>query len=158
MTPEEVQFWLEWAGRALLALPSHGLGPAELRAWWPSVAPDATLAYGYNAPRLRPVVPAADEIPWIDEILALPNVCHRITTRRILHARAMVSPLNDRYIYSWAKIARLVHLSPNTVKIEHLRGLGEVIRKTPQEKMWRISNFYSEHTSAPPVSLDTAPA
>lgn len=140
-SPEEVRLWLEWAGKALLALPARGLYPAQIKALDLGVAPDASLAYGYNQTRLRPAAPSAEEIEWIDEILSLPNVCHLPLMRRILQARALVKPLNGRYLYSWALLSRKLHLDPQTIRALHNRGLVEIIRETEQSKVCRISTF-----------------
>lgn len=146
---DEIRLWLEWAGRALLALPSHGLYPARMKALDLGVAPDPTLAYGYNQTRLRPAAPSAEEIEWIDEILALPQVCEYDKTRRVLQSRALISPLNDRYIYSWAKIGRLLKLDPQTVKAMHARGLLEITRKADPVKVCRIRAFRQISEAAP---------
>lgn len=137
--PDEIRSWLEWAGEKLLSMKIHGAYPASYRSFWPDYADDPHTAYGYTDNQLRTPPPGKYEIPLMDEILLLPQICELVPTRRILHARLLVYPLSGDYKYSWRKLAIQYHADSKTVKRWHERGLQEIIAKTPSFKLHRIS-------------------
>ena len=129
----EVQDWLEWAGSKLLALRIPSPAPKGPHIAWPEYAssPDG---YGYTKNTLRAAAPTRFEITLMDEILLLPNLIPDITLRRIVHARALVAPVSLRYVYSWPKIAVMVHSDRKAVARLHTKGLRCIAKALREEK------------------------
>jgi Domain of unknown function (DUF6362) len=131
---QEVKEWLEWAGAKLLAFPTSSPAPRGYRVAWPEFAADARQAYGYTRETLRAGAPSAREIALMDELLALPGLISDPNMRRIVHCRALVTPVLGRYIYSYTKIALVLHSNGRRIAVLHQRGLGEIARKLPREQ------------------------
>lgn len=142
-TPDLISDWLEWAGVRLLAQPTNKIKPAGPKVIWPDFAQEVFQVLDFRSGNLlRASPPSAPEIPIMEEILLLPNLCAKVETRRILHARCLLNPLSYRHINSWTKIARLVHSNRESVRLDHQKGLLEVARKIPPPKVCRISAFF----------------
>lgn len=141
----EVQQWLEWAGCHLLAMGLSSPFPKEPNCAWPEYAQDKHLAYGYTGLRLRPALPNRFEIDLMDKILELPMLVSDIQIRRIINARALVTPVGNRYVNSWTKIAFMLHTSVPRVKRMHDKGLNEIVRKLPEEKVYTIRQTLRPH-------------
>lgn len=137
-SPEELQRWLEWAGQCLLSLGGSGAGPQGYKVAWPIYAPDSKVAYGYSGERLRPPKLSSRDIRLMDEILLFPEFISEVQTKRIVGARSLVTPVSGRYLYSWSKIAFMLHLDRDTVKRRHSRGLAEIIGRLPEEKVYAV--------------------
>jgi hypothetical protein len=138
LTPEELTLWLEWAGSKLLSLNLRSPLPQSPHSAWPSFAADASEAYGYTGERLRPGRPTSHEIVLMDQILRLPSLIPDIKQRRIINARALVAPVSNRHIYSWTKIAFMLHTSRPVVQRQHSIGLSVIIRCVPQEQIYAL--------------------
>lgn len=149
LTPQELQIWLEWAGARLWAMPIGRIKPAEPRALWPDYSLESfqVLDFRKAAPP-KAAAPSSREIPIIDEILLLPNVCAREETRRVIHARLLVHPINGRYRHNWTEVAKLVKSDRRIVKIWYKRGLEEIIQKANPEKVCLIAAFFAAAESA----------
>lgn len=130
--------WLEWAGATLLSLGGSSPLPKGPRVLWPDFPQDATIAYGYSNERLRVPKSSAREIEAMDEILLLPNSIHNITTRRIVNARLLVTPVTSRYLYSWSKLSIMLHMDRRRIVAIHRRGLHEIISKTDAKKAYAL--------------------
>ena len=130
----EIKEWLEWAGAKLLSLRLASPAPQGYRSFWPDYADEANKAYGYTGNRLRAGLPNSKEIALMDEILLLPSLITDITVRRIVNARALVAPVANRHLYSWTKIAHLLHSSPRRMVVLHRSGLREIASRVPQDK------------------------
>lgn len=130
----EVKTWLEWGGSKLLAMRLAPAAPSGYRSFWPDYQADATMAYGYTAARLRPAIPNSKEVDLMDQILELPGFVSDITVRRIINTRALVAPVSNRHLYSWAKIAHLIHSSPRRVVVLHRTGLRQISLRLPERK------------------------
>ena len=128
-SPNEVRLWLEWAGERLLTLQVSGTKPQSYRSFWPDYPDDPNTAYGYTGLQLRTPSPSSPDISLMDEVLNLVLLTPIILQRRVINARALVHPLNGRHLYSWTKIAKLIHSTPWTVKDLHKRGLGIIAIK-----------------------------
>lgn len=148
LSPAELQQWLEWAGQTLLAMGGARVGPRESSAHWPDYAIDPHLAYGYTGERLRPARPTSQSIGIMDEILALPTMLSDPTIRRILHSRALVTPIGNRYLYSWTRIAVLLHANRQAIRRWHTQGLTALAPKIPADKIATIRPLLS----LPPLS------
>lgn len=143
ITPDLVSDWLEWAGARLLASPSNKVKPAGPKVIWPDYSQDLFQVLDFRLVNvLRAPAPGAGEIPIMEEILLLPNLCTEVKTRRVLHARCLVNPLSYRNIHSWSKIAMMIHSNRETARQLHEKGLVEVSRKVAPETVCRISAFF----------------
>jgi hypothetical protein len=138
LAAEELQQWLEWAGGMLLALGIASPAPKGPSSAWPAYAQDAQIAYGYAGERLRAPRPGRHDIVLMDEILVLPSMAKDITTRRLLHSRALVTPIGQRHLYPWAKLAFMLHTSRFRVQRMHNQGLNEIVRTLPPGKTYAI--------------------
>ena len=134
--------WLEWSGARLLSMSIRSPYPKNPGSAWPDYAQDATVAYGYTGERLRPALPNRFEIGLMDKILLLPNLIEDITTRRIISSRMLVAPVSNRYLYSWTKIAYILHTERRRVKTLYDKGLVEIATKAPQEKIDDIRHLF----------------
>ena len=125
VTPPEIIARLEEAGATLLALRLGDGRPASLRAAWPEFVRDAKEAYGYTGERVRPAIPDASAITRMDEALAwiglIPS--DRYVLRRIVGARALVSPANQRHLYTWRRLGRAFHCDHKAAQRWHGQGI-----------------------------------
>jgi len=143
-TPDLINDWLEWAGARLLASPSNKIKPAGPKVIWPDFAQDQFQVLDFRKGlSLRAPPPGPAEIPIMEAILMLPNLCSEVKTRRVLHARCLVNPLTYRNINSWTKIALLIHSNRETVRLLHHKGLTEVSQKVDYAIVCRISGFFA---------------
>ena len=142
-TSDEIKQWLEWAGARLLSMPGGHIGPKSPGVAWPDYADDARTAYGYSPSAIRTERPNKDEIFFVDEILTLPHAIPDITRRRIVQSRSLVTPIAHRHLYSWTKLAKLLHTDRRTVANLYLRGLKEIIVRADQEKIRTINDFFA---------------
>jgi hypothetical protein len=132
-------------------MPGPRIGPAKTKVIWPDYAQETFQVLEFRgAMPVRADAPSSQEIPIVDEILLLPNVCAKDYTRRVLHARSLVHPINGRYLYKWTRIAELLAVKPYTARRWYKEGLVEVIKKAPRERVCRIGAFLQE-------KLDTLP-
>lgn len=145
--PAEVNTWLEWAGGKLLSLGTQSPGPKSYRVAWPDFPDDVNTAFGYTDPKLRVPKPSKDEIPIMDEILLLPLVVGNVTTRRIIHARLLVTPLGGRHLYPWTRLAKLLHTDRRTVAHRHAQGLVEISEHAEPTKICLIFSFFASTSS-----------
>lgn len=140
-SPDEVRDWLEWAGATLLAMRLRSPFPREFRAAWPEFPSDFNDAYGYTAESFRVPAPSSADIDLMDTILALPSLVDDPTTRRILHRRALVTPLTGRYIHSYRSIALLLHSDERRVARLHKAGLVRIAGRMPYVQVCSLRNF-----------------
>lgn len=115
---------LEEAGATLMALPNKGR-PGGIRVGWPEVVHDFNEAYGWTGEVARPPVPAASAITRMDEALAwvllIPN--DRYVLRRIVGARALVSPVTGRHVFSWRRLGEKIGAHHMAVQRWHGQGI-----------------------------------
>jgi hypothetical protein len=137
LTPDELKQWLEWAGTRLLALNVASPLPKKPRVLWPDYVSDPR-AYGYSNERLRPPKVPGHEITLMDEILVLPNLIKDITSRRVVNSRSLVTPVSNRYVYSWSRIAFMLHCDHRKVMKLHRLGLDEIIEHMSKDKLYAI--------------------
>lgn len=142
--PDLINDWLEWAGARLLASPSNKIKPANPKVIWPDYAQDRFQLLEFRKGlSLRAPPPGASEIPIMETILLLPNLCAEVRTRRVLHLRSLVNPLSYRNINSWSKIAQAIHSNRETVRLLHQKGLEEVSQKVDIAIVCRVSAFFA---------------
>lgn len=142
-SPEEVKTYLEWAGSRLLALNIASPKPRGPHTAWPSFAQEKHMAYGYTGERLRPAQPRSQEIELMDKILLFPSFITDDTSRRIVNSRALVTPVSNRYLYSWSKLAFMLHMDKRRVVRLHYAGLCDISKRLPPEKMDAIRPLLS---------------
>lgn len=145
VSPSEIDTWLCWAGKRLLSMPSSKVKPQEYRSYWPDVVQELNkfekLNHGDRP--LRASAPTKEDIPIVDTILTLPNRCSDVKVRRVLHARSLIHPINDRHIYGWSKLARLLHVDRRTVKHWHNSGLEEIADNAEEKTVWLILRYFA---------------
>jgi hypothetical protein len=145
----ELTLWLEWAGSTLLSIGITSPLPRSPHVLWPDYPPEVKLAYGYSDERLRPIKSSAPEIQFMDELLLLPNLIRNVTERRIVNARLLVTPLSSRYLYSWTRLAIMLHMDRRGVAKLHEKGLREIIHKLDEKKIHtfrqKVNQFSLSH-------------
>lgn len=142
ITPEELRVWLEWAGIRLSAMPVLTTKPKDPGVFWPEYSQDKFQLLEFRKGiELRALAPTRDEIPIVDEILSLPNVCFVVKKRRVLHKRALIHPIHGTYLHSWREIADMIDEKQSTTKRFHREGLEEAARKADPAKVYRVRAF-----------------
>ena len=120
---------LEEAGTTLLCLPSTGPTTAlkQTRHQFVAEALEAYAATDDSRPRL-PVPPAA-RITRMDQALAwIPLIpADKLTLRRIVGCRCLVSPLTGRYLFSWRRLARLLGADHKAISRWHANGIDLIV-------------------------------
>ncbi len=123
---------LEEAGTTLLCLPNTGHS-TRLRTSSLDVitaALDGT-SWGANAdsPRLRPMLPDSSRIDRMDEafgwLALIPQ--DRYVLRRIVGARALVSPTTERHLFSWRRLGTAMGADHKAVQRWHAQGIGMIV-------------------------------
>lgn len=153
LSPAELQTWLEWAGARLIAMPGGRIKPDELRCVWPAFSQEVYQVLEFRGRlSIRAAAPSSAEIPIMEQILLLPNVCGWQNTRRVLHARSLVHPLNGRHLYNWTRLAEKLETERRAVRRWFMRGLEEVVKKAEPEAVCRIAAFFADPSlPAPPI-------
>lgn len=146
LTPEELQLWLEWAGAKFLSLNLSSPLPRGPRVSWPAFAQNHRTAYGYTQERLRAAHVTGHEVTLMDQLLLLPGLVTNITTRRIINARILVTPVSNRYVYSWVRLAHMLHSDRRKIARLYDNGLSEIIRRLEQDKVDLFRKTYSALT------------
>lgn len=125
---------LEEAGATLLALPSGGYS-TRLRTSRHEVVRSALEGYGWQnargeSPRLRPPVPEPAAITRMDEAFAWLALipADRYVLRRIVSARALVSPATGRHLFTWRRLALLLGCDHKAVQRWHAQGVALIVR------------------------------
>ena len=120
---------LEEAGRTLLALPQRGYSPG-LRMNRLDIVQEAVEAYGWSEGRIRLPVPPAQRITRMDESFAWLRLIpeDRYVLRRIVGARALVSPYTDRHLYPWRRLGTLLGADHKAVQRWHAQGVGLIVQ------------------------------
>lgn len=139
LTPNELKSWLEWAGVRLIAMPGGRIGPKQPRALQLDYSQDEFQVLDFRG--IIPVKvapPGSKEIALIETILLLPNICEKQVTRRILHVRSLLHPLNMRYLYPWSRVAEILKIKISSAKYFHKIGLDEVCRNAPRDMVCSI--------------------
>jgi hypothetical protein len=128
---EYVIYRLEEAGTALLSLPHTGYSTG-LRTTRLEFVRSALEGYGWDNPsanRLRPAMPDAARITRMDEALGwvglLPK--DRVVLRRIVGARCLISPVTERYLYTWRRLGTLVGADHKAVQRWHAQAIDMIV-------------------------------
>ena len=130
---EFVVYRLEEAGQTLLALPNTGY-TTRLRTSALDIVRSALDGAGWDAsrndaPRLRAAYPDSARITRMDEALAwIPTIPRdRYVLRRIVGARALVSPTTERHLYTWRRLGTLLGADHKAVQRWHAQGIALII-------------------------------
>lgn len=143
LSVEELQTWLEWSGAKLLAMNLASPFPKGPRVSWPDFAQDHRTAYGYTNERLRAGRVTSHEIALMDEILPLVSLISDVNVRRIVNARILVTPVSNRYVYTWSRIAFMLHSDRRKVARLYSSGLSEITRRLPSAKVDAIRQSFA---------------
>lgn len=127
---EYVIYRLEEAGRTLLALPHSGYS-TRLRTSRHDIVQSAADAYGWPTvdARLRPAVPSSAHITRMDEALDwIPSIPpDRYVLRRIVGSRALVSPITERHLFTWRRLAILLGADHKAIQRWHAQGIDLLV-------------------------------
>ena len=130
--PEYVRYRLEEAGRVLLALPNKG-PTTQLRTTRHDVVQSAVEAYGWTRvdARLRPAMPNAAQITRMDEALDWIRFIpiDRYVLRRIVGARALISPITERHLFPWRRLGVLLGADHKAIQRWHGQGIDLIVRE-----------------------------
>ncbi len=127
ITPKGIVAALEDAGGVLLSLPNVGF-TTRLRTAHYDIVHAAIEAYGWASAesRLRPPVPNSAQITLMDEAFAwltlIPS--DKYVLRRIVGARALVSPLTGRHLHPWRRLATLLGADHKAIQRWHGQGIA----------------------------------
>lgn len=141
-TPDELQIWLEWAAAKLIAMPAGRLKPTEPRAFWPDYSQDKFQILEFRRSlKIRALAPSAAEIPVMDAIVLLPNLCTEEPVRKVVHWRAQIHPIRRSHLLTWTWISTRLDVRAYTAKRWHQKGLEEILVKASPETVCRIAAF-----------------
>lgn len=120
---------LEEAGHTLLCLPRAGPS-TQLRQTRHQYVAEAVGAFSAETDdRPRPAVPSATRITRMDQALAwIPLItADRLVLRRIVGCRCLVSPLTERHLFTWRRLARLIGADHKAVQRWHATGIDIIV-------------------------------
>lgn len=127
ITAEVVIDRLEEAGATLLSLPTS-CHSTPLRTATITEHAGLTESF-YKGAKVSPPLPSAARITRMDESLAwislIPN--ERYVLRRIVGARALVSPLTERHLYSWRRLGSVLGADHKAVQRWHANGIDMIV-------------------------------
>lgn len=133
MDAEYVIYRLEEAGSTLLALPSTGWS-TRLRTSTIDIVRSALESYGWDShhqmnAHLRPAVPDAARVSRMDEALGwIPLIPQdRYVLRRIVGARALVSPVTERHLFTWRRLGSLLGADHKAIQRWHAQGIDLIV-------------------------------
>jgi hypothetical protein len=129
MDAETVIARLEEAGHTLLSLPRAGR-PSEHRPTRHHFVAEALGAFAAAecaSPRLP--VPPASRITRMDQALSwIPLIPgDKLTHRRIVGCRCLVSPVTGRHLFSWRRLARLLGADHKAIQRWHATGIDLIV-------------------------------
>ena len=127
--PEFVTYRLEEAGATLLALPNTGY-TTHLRTTVLDVVRETVESFASEKGRVRPPVPPAVRITRMDEALSwiarIPP--DRYVLRRIVGARSLVSPVTERHLFTWRRLAGVLGADHKAVQRWHAQGVALIVQ------------------------------
>lgn len=123
-----VIYRLEEAGQSLLALPTSGY-TTKLRSSSLEIVRGVVESYGWTERKVRPPIPSAEKITRMDEALCWITLIpqDRYVLRRIVGARSLISPVTERYLYTWRRLAVLVGADHKAVQRWHAQGIDIIV-------------------------------
>ena len=125
-----VIYRLEEAGRTLLALPHSGYS-TRLRSSRHDIVQCAAEAYGWTQvdARLKPPMPSSSRVTRMDEALDwIPKIPRdRYVLRRIVGCRALISPVTERHLFTWRRLAALLGADHKAIQRWHAQGIDMLV-------------------------------
>jgi hypothetical protein len=132
-TTTEIIARLEEAGTALLAMPMTGYS-TQMRTTKLDMIRSALEGYGWETargepPKLRPAAPDSARITRMDEALGwIPLIpLDKYVLRRIVGARALVSPRTEKHLYPWRRLGTLLGADHKAIQRWHAQGIGMIV-------------------------------
>jgi hypothetical protein len=120
---------LEEAGTTLLALPGTGWS-TRMRTSQIEIVRAAIENYGWGDAKVRPPVPSSAHISRMDEAMGwlalIPE--QNYVLRRIVGARALVSPVTERHLFPWRRLAVAVGADHKAVQRWHAQGIDLIVK------------------------------
>jgi hypothetical protein len=125
---ELVIYRLEEAGTTLLSIPDRGY-TTKLRSSSLDIVRSALEAYGWAEKAIRPPVPSAAKIDRMDEALSwIPLIpADKYVLRRIVGARCLISPLTERNLYPWRRLAAALGADHKAIQRWHAQGIDLIV-------------------------------
>ena len=119
---------LEEAGASLLALPGSGW-TTKLRTSSLEIVRTAIESYGWSEKQVRPPIPSASRISRMDEAMGWISLIplDRYVLRRIVGARSLVSPITDRHLFPWRRLAAAIGADHKAVQRWHRQGIDLIV-------------------------------
>ena len=128
---EQVAVYLEDAGKCLMSMPMSGHTTRARISKLPFVVPGGLEAFSVGDGRLRLPQPRPETIDRMDEVLAWISLIpqDKVILRRIVGARALLSPVTGRNIYSWRRLGDLLDVDHKTIQRWRKDGLAIIARE-----------------------------
>jgi len=128
-----VIYRLEEAGATLLCLPNTGhstrLRTSSFEVLASALDGADLVAATPDATRLRPLPPDSTRIDRMDEAWAwlglIPQDRHVL--RRIVGARALMSPITERHVFSWRRLGTALGADHKAVQRWHAQGVEFIV-------------------------------
>lgn len=123
-----VIYRLEEAGQTLLAMPASGW-QTGMRCSRLDVVRSITESAAPDTARLRPPVPSAARVSRMDEALcwiALIPLA-QASLRRIVGARALVSPVTSRHLFSWRRLGQTMGADHKAIQRWHAQAIAIIV-------------------------------
>lgn len=120
---------LEWAGAILLSMQLSPVKPKKIHGCWPEYVQNVAEAYGYTSERLRAAIPGAHDISCMETILEWINhiPLERYVLRRIVGARSLVNPVNQKHLFSWSRIGKMLSADRRAVRSWYDSGVDLIM-------------------------------
>jgi len=124
-----VVYRMEEAGKTLLALPGSGWS-TRLRVSSLDIVRTALEAYGWEAAKIKPLVPPADKIDRMDEAMGWLGLISedRYVLRRIVGARSLIHPVTDRHLFPWRRLGTVLNADHKGVQRWHAQGIALIVK------------------------------
>jgi hypothetical protein len=127
---------LEEAGHTLLCLPQTG-HTTKLRQTRHEFVREALEAFAPSEGRPTPPVPPAHRITRMDQAFSwIPLIpSDKIVLRRIVGCRCLVSPLTERHLFSWRRLARLLGADHKAIQRWHANGIDMIVASLAADQL-----------------------
>jgi len=120
---------LEAAGRTLMAMPDRGPSTRMRSSALEILRSALEIEEAMPGPKLRIAHPTGADIDAMDVAWSwlglIPS--DRYVLRRIVGARALVSPATDRHLFSWRRLGLLLGADHKAVQRWHVEGIGRIV-------------------------------
>lgn len=142
VNPDTLEIWLEWAAAKQIAMPSGQLFPSDPRAAWPEYSRDRFQVLEYRrVVQMRALAPSSKEIPIMDAINELPNLCKLREIRQTVRLRTQIHPIRQTHLITWNGVAKKMKTKIHIVRYWYKNGLEEIAEKAPKPIVCRIAAF-----------------